>query len=135
MAMVITVERFPSTKQKLAVGFTEQGLATMEKVGARGSHGFPWGHRRNESTGVTPEEHKYTGAHGKNIAFGDVPLSRGITMLLPSMTQRQNSYTFMKNANQLSVLSPSPIAPSSTHPLLSDSLECSLTGSSVSKPM
>ena len=73
MAMVITVERFPSTKQKIAVGFTEQELATVEKVGARGSLGFPWGHRRNESTGVTPEARKYTVAHGENIAFGDGP--------------------------------------------------------------
>ena len=70
--MVITVERFPSTTQKITVGFTEQGLATVVKVGARGSHGFPWGHRRNETTGVTPEARKYTVAHGKNIAFGDV---------------------------------------------------------------
>ena len=69
--MVITVERFPSTKQKITVGFTEQGLATMEKVGARGSHGFPWGHRTNESTGLTPEARKYTVTHGENIAFGD----------------------------------------------------------------
>ena len=71
MAMVITVERFLSTKQKIAVGFTQQGLATVEKVGARSSHGFPWGHRRNESTGVTPEAQKSTVANGKNIAFGD----------------------------------------------------------------
>ena len=41
MAMVITVERFLSTKQKITVGFTEQGLATVEKVGARGSHEVP----------------------------------------------------------------------------------------------
>ena len=69
--MVITVERFPSTTQKITVGFTEQGLATVVKVGARGSHGFPWRHRRNESTGVTPEARKYTVAHGEHIAFGD----------------------------------------------------------------
>ena len=75
MAMVITVKRIPSTKQKITVGFTEQGLATVGKVGARSSmssHNFPWGHRRNESTGVTPEARKYTVAHGENIAFGDV---------------------------------------------------------------
>ena len=71
MTMVITVERLPSTNQKLMVGFTEQGLAPVEKVGARGSHGFPWGHYRNESTGVTLEAQKYTVAHGKNLAFGD----------------------------------------------------------------
>ena len=46
----------------------------MEKVGARGSREFPWGHRGNESTGVIPEARKYTVAHGKNIAFGDVSL-------------------------------------------------------------
>ena len=69
--MVSTVERFPSTKQKRTVDFREQGLATVEKVGARGSHGFPWGHRRNESTGVTPEARKYPVTQGKNIAFGD----------------------------------------------------------------
>ena len=46
-------------------------MATVENIGARGSHEFPWGPRRNESTGVTPEARKYTVAHGKNIAFGD----------------------------------------------------------------
>ena len=82
MAMVITVERFPLTKQKITVGFTEQGLATVVKVGARGSHGFPWGHRRNESPTVTPEARKYTVAHFKNIAFGDErTLSLGVTWL------------------------------------------------------
>ena len=54
------------------MGFTEQGLATVEKVGARGSRGFPWGHRRNKSTGVIPEARKYMVVHGENIAFGEV---------------------------------------------------------------
>ena len=43
----------------------------MEKVGARGSRGFPWSHGGNESAGVTPEARKHTVAHDKNIAFGD----------------------------------------------------------------
>ena len=45
----------------------------MENICARGSCEIPWGPRRNESTGVTPEARKYMVAHGKNIAFGDVP--------------------------------------------------------------
>ena len=73
--MVITVERFLSTKWKIMVDFIEQRLATVEKVGAGGSHGFPWGLRRNESTGITPEARKYTVTRGKNIAFGDAVTS------------------------------------------------------------
>ena len=53
------------------MGVTEQGLAKVKKVGARGSHGFKWGQHRNESTVVTLEAQKYTVAYSKNIAFGD----------------------------------------------------------------
>ena len=45
------------------------------------SHNFPRGHRRNESTGVTPEARKYTVAHGENIAFGDA-----LAPVLPYLT-------------------------------------------------
>ena len=69
--MVIRVERFSLTKEKIKVCFTEQGLATVEKVYARSCHEFPWGRCRNESIGVTPEAQKYMVAYGENIAFGD----------------------------------------------------------------
>ena len=51
--MVIKVERFPLTTEKLTVRFTEHGLATVVKLGAMGFNEFPSAHHWNKSTGVT----------------------------------------------------------------------------------